>query len=82
MIQSHVYKWCQETSIFYLITETGAITMSTFPTPIRGKQGKDYKFPRAHCNMKQCKPKECLTNGYGQTTKTFFKGIDTSEGNN
>lgn len=54
-------------------TETGAITMSTFPTPIRGKQGKDYKFPRAHCNMKECKPKECSTNGYGQTTKTFFK---------
>lgn len=56
--------------------------MSTFPTPIRGKQGKDYKFPRAHCNVKECKPTECSTNGYGQTTKTFFKGIDTSEGNN
>lgn len=64
--------------------ETGVITMSRFPKPIRGKQGRDYAFPRAHCSMKECKSEECSTNGYGQTTEstTDFKGIDTSEGNN
>ncbi|XP_065937709.1 uncharacterized protein [Magallana gigas] len=54
-------------------TELGAITMSRFPKQMRGKQGREYEFPRAHCSMKECTPEVCSTNGYGQTTIPFHK---------
>lgn len=56
--------------------------MSRFPKQIRGKQGQDYEFPRAHCSMKECTPEVCSTNEYGQTTIPFHKGTITSKGNN
>lgn len=40
--------------------ETGAITIST-TKPIRGRRGREYEFPRAHCSMKECKSEECST---------------------
>lgn len=68
-------------SSFMYNIETGAITMSRFPKPIRGRQGGDFEFPRARCSMKECKPEECLTNASRQTTIPSYKGIITSEAN-
>lgn len=60
--------------------ETGAITIST-TKPIRGRRGREYEFPRAHCSMKECKSEECSTErsrGTSTCTNTF-KCSNTSE---
>lgn len=68
----------QHPSFIYII-ETGAITMSRFPKPIRGRQGREYEFPRAHCSMKECKSEECLTDRSRGTSTNTFKCSNTSE---
>lgn len=53
--------------------------MSRFPKPIRGKQGREYEFPRAHCSMKECKPEVCSTDISGGTSTSTLKCSNTSE---
>lgn len=52
--------------------ETEAITMSRFPKLIRGKQGRDYEFPRAHCSMKEIKLEECSADRSRDTSTNTF----------
>lgn len=46
--------------------------MSRFPKLIRGKQGRDYEFPQAHCSMKEIKLEECSADRSRDTSTNTF----------
>lgn len=53
--------------------------MSRFPKQIRGKQGRDYEFPRAHCSIKECISEEFSTDRSRGTSTNTFNGTNTSD---